>query len=153
MTSTFKRRLNVTVNGKSYLVEVGDLYGSPISVTVNGQPYVVDIKPSGVEQVASGESAAALEQVARRDPVPKKAPTLKSPASGTAKEVTAPMPGNIIEIAVKPGQQVSAGQELCSLEAMKMKNAIRSPHAGVVATVDVAVGQAVAHGDVLLTFE
>jgi biotin carboxyl carrier protein len=48
---------------------------------------------------------------------------------------------------------VSAGQEVCTLEAMKMKNAIRSPREGVVAAVEAQVGQKVAHGAVLVTFE
>ena len=63
------------------------------------------------------------------------------------------MPGNILDIAVKPGDKVAARQQLCSLEAMKMKNAIRSPGEGVIASVEVAEGQSVAHGDVLFTFE
>jgi biotin carboxyl carrier protein len=63
------------------------------------------------------------------------------------------MPGNILDIAVKPGDRVAVRQQLCSLEAMKMKNAIRSPGEGVIASVEVAEGQAVAHGDVLFTFE
>jgi biotin carboxyl carrier protein len=62
------------------------------------------------------------------------------------------MPGNILGIAVKPGDEVGFRQQLCSLEAMKMKNAIRSPRDGVIASVEVSEGQAVAHGDVLFTF-
>jgi biotin carboxyl carrier protein len=67
--------------------------------------------------------------------------------------VRAPMPGNILDIAVKPGNKVSFRQPLCSLEAMKMKNVIRSPRDGVIARVEVSDGQAVSHGDVLFTFE
>jgi biotin carboxyl carrier protein len=69
------------------------------------------------------------------------------------KAVKAPMPGNITAVLVKPGDQVSAGQELCSLEAMKMNNAIRSPRDGIVATVVASPGQTVNHGDTLVTFE
>jgi len=63
------------------------------------------------------------------------------------------MLGHIIDIAVKPGDEVSTGQTLCSLEAMKMKNTIRSARDGVIASVDVTVGQPVTYGDVLVTFE
>ena len=63
------------------------------------------------------------------------------------------MPGHIIDIVVEPGDAVSTGQALCSLEAMKMKNTIRSPRNGVIASVDVTVGQPVTYGDVLVTFE
>ncbi len=63
------------------------------------------------------------------------------------------MPGSILAILVEVGDSVSAGQELCSLEAMKMKNAIRTSRDGVIATIKVAVGQSVAHGDLLFTIE
>ena len=63
------------------------------------------------------------------------------------------MPGQIVEVFVKAGDAVEAGQEVCSLEAMKMKNVIRSHRNGVIASVDVTPGQAVAHGDILFTFE
>ncbi|MFQ5434148.1 MAG: acetyl-CoA carboxylase biotin carboxyl carrier protein subunit [Anaerolineae bacterium] len=65
--------------------------------------------------------------------------------------VTAPMPGNIIRIAVKPGDTVAVGQTLCYLEAMKMENAIRSPRDGVIERVVVGEGTAVSHGDPLFT--
>ena len=149
MNSTLKRKLKLTVNGKAYTVEVGSLAESPINVTVNGQPYVVEISTGEVTRVSGGESAAALERAVRTvSAVPQSAPL---PASGNA--ITAPMPGQIVDVHVKSGDQVNSGQEVCSLEAMKMKNAIRSPRAGVVASVEVTAGQKVAYGEVLIKFE
>ncbi len=66
--------------------------------------------------------------------------------------VRAPIPGVIVSVAVQPGQAVTVGQELCVLEAMKMKNVIRAPRAGVIAAVRVAVGQTVKHKDVLVEY-
>jgi biotin carboxyl carrier protein len=63
------------------------------------------------------------------------------------------MPGAIIEVLAQPGERVKFGQPLCILEAMKMKNAVRSPRDGIVATVEVSPGQTVAHGQVLFTFQ
>jgi biotin carboxyl carrier protein len=63
------------------------------------------------------------------------------------------MPGVILEVFVQPGDQVKYGQRLCTLEAMKMKNAIRSPRDGVVATVEANSGETVAHGQILFTWE
>jgi biotin carboxyl carrier protein len=63
------------------------------------------------------------------------------------------MPGDILDIQVAPGDQVQVGDQICSLEAMKMKSAIRSARAGTIAAVEVSDGQAVAHGDVLVRFE
>jgi biotin carboxyl carrier protein len=63
------------------------------------------------------------------------------------------MPGSILTLLVRPGDTVAVGQELCVLEAMKMKNAIRASRGGVIASVEVSEGQTVAYGDVLITFE
>ncbi len=66
--------------------------------------------------------------------------------------VRAPIPGVIISIAVQPGDTVEVGQELCVLEAMKMKNAIRAPRAGTIGKVLAAVGEHVQHHDLLIEF-
>lgn len=146
------RRVKVMVNGKPYLVEVaGSLTSSPINVKVNGQPYVVDIATAETEPIET--PAAALETVARETSVPSKAPLPPGPAGPVVPNLKAPMPGNIIEVLAKPGDRVKYGQPLCTLEAMKMKNAIRSPRDGVIATVETSVGETVAFGQVLMTFQ
>ena len=153
MSPDSRRRVKVTVNGKRYLIEVGDLTVSPISVTVNGRPYLVDIETTDVEPTSADKPAVASETVARQPSAPEKVSGPSSLAGPGVSVVTAPMPGNILDIVVKPGDAVRYRQQLCSLEAMKMKNSIRSPRDGVVASVEVIEGQAVAHGDVLFTFE
>jgi biotin carboxyl carrier protein len=153
MSPDSRRRVKLTVNGKTYLVEVGDLAASPISVTVNGRPYLVDIETTEVQSTFADEPAGVSETPARRTSAPKRGPIPTGPAGPGSGVVTAPMPGNILDIVVKPGDTVRYRQQLCSLEAMKMKNAIRSPSDGVIASVEVIEGQAVAHGDVLFTFE
>lgn len=152
MSSAPRRRVKVTVNGKPYLVEVGDLTASPITVSVNGRPYLVNIEAAAEKVTPAEESAVALETVARQTSAPEKAPIPPGPAGPEVKLVRAPMPGNVLDIAVKPGDEVEFRQTLCSLEAMKMKNAIRSPRDGVIGSVEVYEGQAVSHGDALFTF-
>jgi biotin carboxyl carrier protein len=153
MSQISRRRLKVTVNGKPYVVEVGNLRASPITVNVNGRPYLVNIDISALETLPADQQALALESVVRETSAPEKAPTPPGPAGPLVRQVKAPMPGNILDIAVKPGDRVRFRQQLCSLEAMKMKNAVRSPRDGVIADVNVIEGQAVSHGDVLFTFE
>ena len=153
MNPTSRREVKVTVNGKSYLVEVGDLSTSPITVTVNGRPYLVDIETAPLKVAPAGEATAAPERPVRQTPAPEKASIPTSQAGPAAKVVRAPMPGKIVEIFVKPGDKVTYRQQLCSLEAMKMNNAIRSPRDGVIASVEVTKGKDVAYGDVLFTFE
>ena len=70
-------------------------------------------------------------------------------AAVTGKTVAAPLPGRVIEIKVKAGDEVKAGQEVMVLEAMKMEIPVVAPEAGTVASIDVAVGDAVEAGAVL----
>jgi propionyl-CoA carboxylase alpha chain len=64
-----------------------------------------------------------------------------------------PMPGLVVDIRVKPGDRVFRGQDLVSIESMKMESYVASPCDGVVEEVKVASGQAVETGDVLVTFK
>ena len=64
--------------------------------------------------------------------------------------VTAPMPGNILKVAVSQGQAVKEGDLLVVLEAMKMENEIFAPKAGTVAAVNVAKGQSVDTGATMI---
>jgi biotin carboxyl carrier protein len=149
------RQVTVIVNGTAYLVEVGDPMTWPTMVTVNGRPYQVAIE-SAHRQSSEAQSPATGVQPTTVEPA---GPTVAQPpspaaaASSSGFQVTAPMPGNILGLAVRPGERVRVGQELCSLEAMKMRNAIRSSREGVIARVEVTEGQTVAYGDVLFTFE
>jgi biotin carboxyl carrier protein len=152
MNSNPRRRVKVSVNGKPYVVEVGDLADSPITVTVNGRLYLVSIEAAAEKVTPAEEPAVALETVARQTSAPEKAPIPPGPTGPQVGTVKAPMPGNILDIAVKPGDVVKFRQTLCSLEAMKMKNAVRSPRDGVIGSVEVYEGQPVSHGDVLFTF-
>jgi biotin carboxyl carrier protein len=76
----------------------------------------------------------------------------KAAGAGGASALTAPMPGVILDVGVKPGDIVDRGQVVAVLEAMKMQNSIKSPRAGTVAEVCVTVGQAVGHGDTIIRF-
>lgn len=66
--------------------------------------------------------------------------------------VRARTPRVITSVAVRPGDTVAMGQELCVQEAMKMKNTIRASRPGTVAAVHVARGQHVKHSDPLVEF-
>jgi len=74
-----------------------------------------------------------------------------SEVSGSASSsVAAPLPGVIKSIAVRPGQQVAANDELLVIEAMKMDNVIRASRVGTIGTIYVAEGRQVAYGEPLL---
>ncbi|MDJ0985450.1 MAG: acetyl-CoA carboxylase biotin carboxyl carrier protein subunit [Desulfobacterales bacterium] len=70
-----------------------------------------------------------------------------------ATEILAPMPGTIINILVKEGEEVLEYQEVIILEAMKMENAIPSPEAGKIKEIKVNVDDKVATNQVLMVLE
>jgi propionyl-CoA carboxylase alpha chain len=63
------------------------------------------------------------------------------------------MPGLVVDIRVSPGDRVFRGQDLVSIESMKMESYVASPCDGSVEDVKVESGQAVETGDVLITFK
>ena len=100
-------------------------------INVNGVDHIVE-----VEELSSVSVPAAAPVAA-----PAAAPAAAAAAGGQT--VTAPMPGNILQVNVTPGQAVKAGTVLCVLEAMKMENEIMAPCDGTVAQVLVSKGATV----------
>lgn len=134
------KQVTVIVEGCKYVVEVEDLGERPIKATVNQRTYQVQL-PTHVSPTDTTEDGPAASTAA---------PGLQEIDCAS---ITAPMPGDILEINVKPGDSVNPGDLVCVLEAMKMKNRIRSNRTGVIASVDVSAGQSVDYGAVLVTFE
>jgi biotin carboxyl carrier protein len=69
------------------------------------------------------------------------------------KELTAPMPGRIVSLAVKVGQSLEIGDEILSLEAMKMENVLKAEGVGIVKAIFVESQQVVDKGMVMIEFE
>ena len=139
----------ITVNCKSYAVKVGDVNASPVHVEVNGKYYLVEMELPAVAE-AQAIQAVTSAPVAKRSATPAPKP---QPAAESGKFVNAPMPGTIVLITAKVGDSIKRGDNLLSLEAMKMKNAIRAPFDGVIKEIHVVDGQKVAYNDVLVSFE
>ena len=110
------------------------------NITVNGVAYSVS-----VEETAAGAAPVAAAPAA---PVAPKAAPAGAAGSVT---VTAPMPGNILDVKVAAGASVKAGDVLVILEAMKMENEIVAPQDGTVASINVNKGDTVNSGDVLVS--
>ena len=136
---------DVTIQGKTYHVEIPDPGASPLQVVVDGQPFEVGIAGTEIE-AAPAKLAPAPRPAAEPAPLPPppRIETALAAAASSApggNEIHAPMPGTILSVDVKVGQQVEAGQVVCVLEAMKMKNPIRATHAGTVVEIRVAAGR------------
>ena len=77
----------------------------------------------------------------------------QAPPAGPTKIFSSPMPGIIVSVAVKQGDQVVPGDEVCVLEAMKMQQTLRAEWAGIVREVHVRSGNQVQGGDRIVTLE
>lgn len=118
-------------------------------VTLNGKTYEVEVERGEAILVDSYEAAAPA---AAPVPAPAPAAPVPSPAAAPAaavasgEAVTAPMPGNILQVKVTQGQSVKKGDILVILEAMKMENEILAPRDATVAQVVAARGTQVDTG-------
>lgn len=146
-------KVTVTIDGQTFRVEVGDLRARPIQATVDGQTFEVwpEEETQAVTPAPLTTAAAAPASPAPPRPVVTAAAKPTNGASA-ASAITAPIPGVIIAVAVQAGATVRAGQELCTLEAMKMNNTIRAPRDGRISGVAVSVGQSVRQRQVLMEY-
>ena len=151
-------KFQVKVQDRLFEVKIENLHSQPIIVDVDGEPLEVWVEShNGVTQIKSVETARIEGSSEKATPrsLPVDSEPLKrgtNSITGDNNAIRAPIPGTIISVAARQGSDVTIGQELCILEAMKMKNAIRSPRNGVIASVHVTPGQIVQHHDVLVEF-
>lgn len=147
-----------TINGTPYTVVVGEVTGQSVPVSVNGTPYLVELGEH--PQQAPAAPAPQPAQPAKPAPAPQpQAPQQPqeepqpqaAPKGGTP--VKAPLPGVITAIEVTVGQQVSEGDTVVVLEAMKMANNLTTEKSGKVAAICVKQGQSVMEDDVLVVIE
>lgn len=130
------KKFKVTVNGKSYEVDVEELGTAAPAAPVTPAPApVAATSPAPTPAPASAASPAT--QAAPKGPIPDSAVVVK-----------APMPGKISAIKQESGS-VTRGSVILVLEAMKMQNDIPAPQDGTLTEVRVTVGDNVKTGDVL----
>ena len=129
------RRMKVQLEGRWYVVQLDDIRASPVRVLVDGEP--VEVEVEGLPQSEKPSSLAASGVSA------------DTPA-GQVTVVRVPMLGVIVSVAVSVGERVSAGDQICVLEAIKLQQSIRAPVAGVVRAVHVQPGQNVTPGQAIV---
>ena len=115
-------------------------------VTLNDKVYEVEVEAGKAVLLDEYEACAPAPAAA---PAAEAAPTAKVDLKA-GEPVNSPMPGNILRVEVKEGEQIKAGQLLVVLEAMKMENEILAPHDGTVAQVVVSKGTTVETGSPLI---
>jgi len=155
------RRFIVNVNGTAYDVEVeevGGVAGRPAAFVapspyMNAAPMYAAPAPAPVYSAPAAPvvPAAPVAPAPVAAPAPAAAPAAPAaaPAAGQT-AVTAPMPGNILDIKVNVGDTVNADDVVIILEAMKMENEIFAPASGKVIAINTTKGASVNSGDCLL---
>jgi biotin carboxyl carrier protein len=158
----------MTIDGKSYTVEIDDPNATPTTVLVDGRSFEVTVSQEGVRsRVAPVErrevdleqtyvptvSSTFVETAVEAEEARPSAQEAAPAPSGDLHKVNAPMPGKILDIAIQVGSKVKEGDTLCNLEAMKMKSPIRTTVDGTVAQILISEGQNVNFGDVLFTLQ
>ena len=118
------------------------------NITVNGKTYEVDVEEVGGVTSAPVVQAPVAAPVSA--PVAAQATPKSAPVAG-ATQVTSPMPGSIVSVKVNVGDSVNEGDLVVVLEAMKMENEIFASASGKVVGVSVSAGDSVNSGDVLIS--
>jgi glutaconyl-CoA/methylmalonyl-CoA decarboxylase subunit gamma len=136
-------KYSVRIEDKSYEVEIEDIHARPVIARVDGERFEVHPE-NGVSPDVCEETRPATSIQAPRPSI--------NQSVGTG-DLTAPLPGTIVDVFVKAGDEVEVGKVVLIIEAMKMKNSIRSTRAGKVTEILVSTGQTVAHKQALVKFE
>lgn len=150
-------KYNFRINGHDYQVDVNSVEGGIADVTVNGTDYKVELADA---VPATAQQAARPAPQATFTAAPAVTPQATAPAAQTAtasaplgkgEVVSAPLPGVILDIKVKVGDVVKAGQTVAVLEAMKMENEIEATASGTVTAVNAGKGDSVLEGAAIIT--
>ena len=148
----------IKVNGKNYAIasesRINDV---AIKGTVNGQPFTAQVErgssknPLGLQIQHNGTRIDAMVVSPRMAELFKLMP-FKAPPD-LSRFVLSPMPGLLVDVAVKPGQKVLAGERVAVIEAMKMENVLFALQDGVVKSVVANQGESLTVDQVIVEFE
>jgi len=142
-----------TINGETIPIQLHEIDGShvfsalvgsrslEIEIRRNEVGYLIFHKGNSLEYLVEDERTARLKQSMNQ-----------AVAHKIDKELKAPMPGLVVAIEVKPGQQLKKGDGLLIIEAMKMENEIKAPFDCMIKEIKVQERQVVEKGQVLVVF-
>ena len=139
----------VEINGKKKTISISRISPAHLSILLDGKSYNVEVERFGKKyQVTTRGEIYEFSVTDEREVV-----TTEKPQAGGRLVVTAPMPGLVVEIMCSDGEQVTAGQGILVLEAMKMQNEITAPVSGIITGIPVEPGASVNAGDGLFIIE
>ena len=140
-----RRTFKMKIHGNDYGVEIQKVGEGVASVEVNGTVYEVEFESE--RKVSKTPTLTRTPVYTTETEHPKKT---ASPTEGKGKTIKSPLPGVILEVKVREGDSVKAGDVLLIMEAMKMENNIVAHSDGTIASLKVAKGDNVLEGDPLV---
>lgn len=140
------KKYKFKIRGNTYDVEILKVEDSLAEIEVNGTPYQVEIQ----SEVKTTKTPILKRSEVISTSEADKAKTSKPDEKKGAGQIKAPLPGVILEVKVKVGDEVKFGDVLIIMEAMKMENSIKSDRAGKITDLKVKVGDSVLEGSVLV---
>ena len=144
---------NGTINGKPFTWDVSKISENVYHVIKDHRSFNVEVLPvvEGQLQIKVNGNIYDTETIDKFDELLKRLGMEKGGA-GKVNELKAPMPGLVLEINVKPGDQLQKGDRVLVLEAMKMENVIKAPADVTVASIEVEKGKTVDKNQVMIRF-
>jgi biotin carboxyl carrier protein len=142
------KNFKFTINGNEYLAEIIGIEDNTAEVSVNGVTYSVEIDRK--LQAAKTPRLVRSMAVPSTDSHPSVSKTASPSTPKGTGNIKSPLPGVILEIFVREGDNVKIGQKLLMLEAMKMENNINADKEGRVVAIKVGKGDSVMEGDILI---
>lgn len=142
------KNFKFTIQGNKYDVNILNVEDNIAEVEVNGTVYKVEVD----KKITSSKTPKLVRTVAvpSTETTPSQLKTSAPSAPKGTGFVKSPLPGVILDVYIKEGDQVKIGQKLILLEAMKMENNINADKEGIVKSVRVTKGDSVLEGDILI---
>ena len=141
---------DVTIDGKTYKVDWTRVRDGVISLILEDRSHTVHVARKNGEVAVQVEGYQYSLGTGSSDD---DSAVAAGAGAGDGGSIKAPMPGNVVKVMVKEGDEVTAGQSIVVVEAMKMENEVRSSVNGTVKNVNVAAGDSVGTSEVMVEIE
>ncbi|MDP2236081.1 MAG: biotin/lipoyl-containing protein [Bacteroidales bacterium] len=143
------RNFKFNIRGNNYEVDILKLEGNQAEIEVNGTMYCIEIERKRIES----KTPILVRSAMPNSNISASEVKMTSAEKSVLSQITAPLPGNIMQIFVKPGDKVKRGDKLIIYEAMKMENNLIAEKDGIVKSIKINVGDSVSQGDLLIEME
>jgi biotin carboxyl carrier protein len=148
----------MNLDGRQYEVEAQLMKSLLVSMLIDNHSYDVDVEKASIEPLDGRLSVRVRGRVVKFEMLDERRKKMKEAQAGRldhggAALVSSPMPGKVMKLLVAEGDEITEGQGVVVVEAMKMENELKSPIAGIVKSIKAHEGDAVESGAALVLIE